>query len=987
MKRYFKFGLRAKSTLALGGIIAIVLIIIIFVSNWQSKHLAETKVLELEQSNSIVLKRAIEVALENHRRTLLSLRDVPHVQSILSNAASNNENPLSVNALNEEIQSLTNISLAFLSNHSEYLQIRFIDASGDEIVRVHRDVNNEIITVSQNELQNKSDSPYVTEAIKLKLGQTFYSNVSLNREFGVIQLPHRPVIRIATPVNDPSGKVSGLVVINLSTERLFEGVISEEGALQRAIVDERGFFIKYFDTSKMFAFDLGGDFTLSTVEPLMAQTILTQDSFIRYDSKEEELEGFVKIFFSPHDEQRYWVMTFHIPATLVFSEITSSLQRIALFSLAIGLLSILFIVWFVSKKILTPVVTMAAVYERFKAGDLSVRLKTESVKDEILTLYHGINTFLESQQKATNILENEVAAQTKRLSAVIDNIVDGIITINEHGIIESLNPSAIKSFGYSEREAVGQNINILMPEPYHSAHDGYLNNYLTTGKKKIIEIGREVVGQRKGGSTFPMELEVREIVIDQVRHFVGIIRDITEIKKAGQEIQRLAFYDHLTDLPNRRLLQDRFKQALISSGRRGQLGAALFIDLDNFKNLNDTLGHEMGDMLLQLITQRLKACIRASDTVARLGGDEFVVLLLDLSRDALEAAAKVKAICENILSAVNQPCELDRHTYRVSASIGCAIFNGTEKPVEELMQQADIAMYQAKKAGRNTFRFFDKQMQENIKTRVSLETELQIALEMQQFELHYQIQVGDFNQTLGAEALIRWRHPERGLVPPMRFIPIAEKTGLIVAIGKWVIENACAQIKVWQDNTWSRDLVLSINVSAKQFHKTDFAAQVKALVAHYEINPKLLRLELTESLLQNNIKETISIMTDLSNIGVSFSLDDFGTGYSSLQYIKSLPLEELKIDKSFVRDITTDNSDKAIVSTIISMAHILGLQVIAEGVETQEQRQYLLDSGCTRFQGYLFGKPVPIEQFAELNLSKLHINIQPDHLKTLMPIT
>jgi len=565
-------------------------------------------------------------------------------------------------------------------------------------------------------------------------------------------------------------------------------------------------------------------------------------------------------------------------------------------------------------------------------------------------------------QAELNKSNSEIAVQSKKLSAVTDNIVDGIVTISERGIIESFNPAARKMFGYSNEEIIGKDVKMLMSEPHHNEFDAYLKQYMTMGEKKITGIGREVVGLHKDGTTFPMELPVSEVTLDNDRHFIGITRDVTERKNAEDKIQHLAFYDHLTDLPNRQLLLDRLKQALISNGRSGKQGALLFIDLDNFKNLNDTLGHDMGDMLLKQAAQRLAFCMREVDTVARLGGDEFVLMLLDLSGQALEAAAETKAISERILSALRQPYQLDKNSYRCTASLGAVIFNDPQQAIEELMKQADIAMYQAKKAGRNTLCFFDPLMQDNITARVSLEIGLQQALEHQQFQLHYQIQVDSQHRPLGAEALIRWHHPERGLVSPIQFIPLAEETGMILPIGLWVLEAACAQIKAWQVNARSRDLVISINVSAKQFHQSDFVNQIQAALQRHSINPKLLKLELTESLLQNDIEETIATMTTLNKIGVQFSLDDFGTGYSSLQYLKRLPLDEIKIDRSFVRDVDTHSSDKAIVSTIIAMAQMLSLDVIAEGVETRDQRQFLLDNGCTHFQGYLFGKSVPIEQ-------------------------
>ena len=455
-------------------------------------------------------------------------------------------------------------------------------------------------------------------------------------------------------------------------------------------------------------------------------------------------------------------------------------------------------------------------------------------------------------------------------------------------------------------------------------------------------------------------------ILLQKRAEVALRKSDNKNKAAEEEIKNLAFYDPLTQLPNRRLLLDRLKQAWASNARNGREGALLFIDLDNFKSLNDTLGHHIGDLLLQQVAKRLVACVRKTDTVARLGGDEFVVMLEDLSEQDLEAAARTEAIGNKILAALDQPYQLSTHIYHCTASIGATLFNDKQQSSDELMKQADIAMYQAKKAGRNTLRFFYPKMQEIISARVLLGNELRRALESRQFQLYYQIQVNSSHHPIGAEALIRWIHPEYGLVSPAQFIPLAEETELILSIGKWVLETACAQVKAWQKDSLTRDLVLAVNVSAKQFRQADFVYQVKTAVQHHAINPKLLKLELTEGMLLENIEDTIATMNALNAIGVQFSLDDFGTGYSSLQYLKRLPLDQLKIDQSFVRDIATDASDKAIVVTIIAIARSLGLEVIAEGVETEEQRQFLINNGCIHYQGYLFSKPVPIEQFEAL---------------------
>ncbi len=461
-------------------------------------------------------------------------------------------------------------------------------------------------------------------------------------------------------------------------------------------------------------------------------------------------------------------------------------------------------------------------------------------------------------------------------------------------------------------------------------------------------------------------LLVTWFVLLQRRAEVALKKSNIKSQLAEEEIKNLAFYDPLTQLPNRRFLLERLKQAWFSSARNGREGALLFIDLDNFKSLNDTLGHHIGDLLLQQVAKRLVDCVRNTDTVARLGGDEFVVMLEDLNEQNLEAAAQTEAIGNKILAALDQPFHLSIYVYHCTASIGATLFDDNQQSTDELMKQADIAMYQAKKAGRNNLRFFYPHMQEMISARVLLGNELRNALENRQFQLHYQIQVDSSHHPIGAEALIRWLHPVQGLVSPAQFIPLAEETELILSIGKWVLETACAQIKAWQKDPLTRDLVLAVNVSAKQFRQADFVDQVKIAVQHHIINPNLLKLELTESMLLENIENTIATMNALNVIGVQFSLDDFGTGYSSLQYLKRLPLDQIKIDQSFVRDIATDASDKAIVVTIIAIAQSLGLEVIAEGVETEEQRQFLIDNGCIQYQGYLFSKPVPIEQFEAL---------------------
>ncbi len=447
---------------------------------------------------------------------------------------------------------------------------------------------------------------------------------------------------------------------------------------------------------------------------------------------------------------------------------------------------------------------------------------------------------------------------------------------------------------------------------------------------------------------------------------LGMYEDITERKEAESQIHQLAFFDTLTGLPNRRLMHDRLQQALAASVRNKRYGAVCMLDLDDFKIVNDTKGHATGDELLQEVARRLVSGVRDGDTVARLGGDEFVVILESLSDKAADAATKAESIAEKLRSMLHEPFELSGVTARISTSIGIVTFLDHETDVDDLLKYTDTAMYQAKAAGRDAIRFYDPALQAELESRLKLSEELMYAADNKELRLYLQRQVDSNGRVIGAEALVRWQHPEKGLVPPLQFIPLAEENGLIVPIGKWVLDTACAYLKAWQNHPKTRDIVLSINVSARQFRQADFVSSVQQALLSNGVKAFQLKLELTESTVLENVQDTIAKMRELKILGVSFSMDDFGTGYSSLQYLKQLPLDQIKIDQSFVRDIVSDPNDAAIVQTIIAMTEALGLDVIAEGVETEAQRDFLEKRGCHHFQGYLFGKPQPREEFESM---------------------
>jgi diguanylate cyclase (GGDEF)-like protein/PAS domain S-box-containing protein len=564
----------------------------------------------------------------------------------------------------------------------------------------------------------------------------------------------------------------------------------------------------------------------------------------------------------------------------------------------------------------------------------------------------------------------------EQLTALIEAIPDAVFLKDGEGRWLITNEPAKQLFQLHDIPWQGKTEMELadLQPAFRAAHEGCL-----ASDEKAWQAGRLLVSEESvpGEDGRCAIIESRKAPVfskEGQRKGLAIIgRDITELKAQAAHIEQLAFYDSLTGLPNRSLLRDRLQQAMAVGGRSQLEGALLFIGLDNFKMLNDTKGRDIGDLLLIEVATRLQDCMRSSDTVARLGGtvarlgnDEFVVIINELSKNAQQAAAQAHDVGERVLASINQPFNLQGFEHYCTASIGISLFRGDEIGMDGLLKQADIAMYQAKTSGRNTVRFFDPDMQATLEARATLEADLHHALSQQQFKLFFQIQVNAANQPIGAEALLRWQHPKRGLVAPLQFIPLAEDTGLVLPIGLWVLETACAQIKAWEANPLACELQLAVNVSARQFHQPDFVEQVRAALNKTGADPTRLKLELTESVVLDNINNTVAKMHELKEIGVRFSMDDFGTGYSSLSYLTQLPLDQLKIDQSFMRNIGTKPTDAVIVQTIISMGNSLGMEVIAEGVENEEQRDFLERNGCRAYQGYLFSKPVPIGEFEAL---------------------
>jgi len=599
--------------------------------------------------------------------------------------------------------------------------------------------------------------------------------------------------------------------------------------------------------------------------------------------------------------------------------------------------------------------------ERFEFEALTAAGKSVQVEVSVTVLRrYGAYVFVGFLRDLTEV--NKITEEL-RISAITFNSQEGMIIADEEMNILRVNEAFTDITGYSSDEVVGSTPRFFNPD---NVNDEY---YRSIWKSFDTNDGweGELWDTRKNGEVVPLNVVITVIrgLDRQTKNYVLGVSDITRTKKDAEEIFRLAFYDPLTGLPNRRLLMDRLNQAVTMTGRNIDKAAVLFVDLDNFKYLNDNLGHDFGDLLLQQVAHRLTLGLRSEDIVARIGGDEFVIILQHLGEEGLDAPEQTKAVATKILSTLNKPYILKDHECFSSASIGVTLFDSQEVNVDDLLKQADIAMYEAKQSGRNTLRFFDPKMQENITQRAKLENALHNALEKDQFELYYQLQVDDKNIPSGAEALLRWRHPSLGIVSPLDFIPLAEDSGLIIPIGHWVIQTACNQLREWQKHPKTKGLTVAVNISPRQFFQPNFVGEILDALGETGIDPSLLKLELTEGLILDDVDSAIAKMKTLKNRGVEFSLDDFGTGYSSLAYLTKLPLSQLKIDQSFVSNIGHNARPSIIIKTIIAMSKNLGLEVVAEGVETKAQFDFLEPLGCEFYQGYLFSKPLPAMEFEE----------------------
>lgn len=983
----------ALATVAVGGL----LLILAEESRLHKVYLNEQRN-QMEQSLQAE-KQRLTMAVDKLRRDTLFLSNTPPVSGIVRARNNGGIDPREGNTRAVWEKRLQEIFSAFASTNPDYYRIRYIGVADDgrELVRVDmRDGVARIIP--QTELESVSSADYFKATTLMSAGQAYLSEFDLHHESAAAAQPVRPSLRAAVPVFATDGRLFGMVVINMDVGQLLS--LASRGLPDSArayITNVNGSYLLYPGAGKSSGFEVGRNESILADLPTLARLAdrgaPDHLPLQRFETdKEKYYLAAERVHFDFANPEHFLILAYKIPASALEAGITSIATHFILVSL-LAMLLVGGMVLLVLRRTFAPLEQIAEMAGKIADGDY-VFDTPEHSGGEIGQLAHAMDVMLHrlvqreqdvlklnaelgekveqrtgELQTANARLNEEIAVRRQaeeamRIAAAAFETRDAILITDADSNIIRVNHAFTEITGYQPEDALGQNPRILSSGKQDHA-------FFVEMRKELQRNGvwsGEIWNKRKNGEIYASWMNITAIKneLQEITRYVAIFRDITESKQAEEEIRTLAFYDTLTRLPNRRLFLERLRAALPASVRRRDFGAVMFLDMDRFKTLNDTLGHDYGDLMLIEVAQRIKNCVREMDTVARLGGDEFVVLIEGVSSDEQLASHKIGAIAEKVREALAQPYQLKQHEYLSSPSIGITLYHGNEESVEVLLRRADLAMYQVKNEGRNAVRFFDPVMQDNVERHDALKADLHHAAERGELHLYYQIQVDSEQRPIGAEALLRWQHPLRGLVMPDQFIPVAEESMLILGIGRWVLDEACAQLALWHDNDRLRDLTLTVNISARQFVEADFVAQVAAIVKQHRIEPARLKLELTSSIISDNLDETVEKMLALRSLGINLAMNGFDNVYSSLHSLKKLSSERFKIHHQIVQEMTADSSDAQLVQAIVDLANHMEMDVFAEGVETDAQLAFFKQRACKAYQGFLFSRPVPIEAFEAL---------------------
>ena len=872
--------------------------------------------------------------------------------------------------------SSTEVFVDFMKTNPHYRQLTYLDSKGIERLSIEQR-ESQIDVIANKLLEDQSNQSYFRHTMNSSQDEVYISDIEAYSGPGSNDSAVEPIIRLATKVYDKRGRLQGILVISVSGQILLN-IVQKQMPMNGLIflIDPEGYYLAHHIATKSWSKLRGNRFTLQSDFPGLDDfpALLSNDDFHHIVAEDNEV--FVSPISTGIDTRRRWYIVRIIPSSLFVDSARFNLLVILLITIFGILFSLIIGYTFSRLWLLTPIKKLTNMTAEISEGRYSTLCPEHHQNDEIGDLCSSFNHMSmaleqadQERKKHLDVLNNEITERKKVESDLLlhrtffEQSTDAMFIADDKTRFTYVNPAFSEITGYASEEVIGNEAGLLHSEK----HDAKFYKSIWRKIKKHGYWHGEVWERRKGKENFPALQTINTIRNENGEtHYVSIFKDITRLKEAENELWKLAHFDQLTNLANRKLLEERINQAISESYRNKRVGSLIFLDLDNFKHINDSLGHNDGDHMLKEIASRLEAVFRCEDTVARLGGDEYVVLIPDLANDDEGATHATTAVIQKLFDTLQEPFSVKRYELHITTSIGIALFPTDGDTPQKLLRQADTAMYIAKNEGKNTFSFYHSGMQEMADQRLHMEREIRQALKTDEMVVYYQPQYNAQYDLIGYEALIRWAHPKRGLISPSDFIPVAEESDLILEIGDRVVRDVCKQL-IRADECGSDIPHISVNISSRQFAHFSFIDWVYSILDETGVDPSKLVLEITEGMIIKNLDRTISNMQTLKKSGIRFSVDDFGTGYSSLAYLKQLPIDELKIDRSFVCDLENEQNDAAIVDTIVAMAQHLNLDIIAEGVERREQLDWLIECGCNGFQGYYFGAPVPGD---EIHLKK-----------------